>query len=87
MQTGISSELIFARFSERELPIMDETTTKKPKTSTPWAVLDLKDEEIRIVTRFKTMYDATCYASILRRNNPVGTFEVRFLSTETFYAD
>jgi hypothetical protein len=65
---------------------MSQTDTKKPKTSTtPWAVLDLKDG--KIVSRFKTMYDATCYASILRQNNPAGTFEVRFLSTETFYAD
>lgn len=71
---------------------MNETTqtdTKKPKakTSTPWAVLTFNEKEIRIVNRFKTMYDATCYASILRQTNPVGRFEVRFLSTEAFYAD
>jgi hypothetical protein len=71
---------------------MNETTqtdTKKPKakTSTPWAVLTFNEKEIRIVNRFKTMYDATCYASILRQTNPAGRFEVRFLSTEEFYAD
>lgn len=70
---------------------MNETTqdTKKPKakTSTPWAVLNFEEKEIRIVNRFKTMYDATCYASILRQTNPAGKFEVRFLSTQEFYAD
>ncbi|GAX41544.1 hypothetical protein NIES4075_25170 [Tolypothrix sp. NIES-4075] len=65
-----------------------QTDTKKPKalTPTPWAVLTFKEEEIKIVSRFKTMYDATCYASILRQTNPHSKFEVRFLST-TIYAD
>ena len=57
------------------------TTKATVSTSTPWTVLRVEGDNLRIVRRFKTLWDAVSYSTILHQNQPDTVFEVRFLSS------